>query len=90
MSFDLTIDKVTNLDKSLNGTTVFVEWRRGSHKNTGITKRALVTKLEANWHEAVTISCNLYKDTKKDKFDEKVLTLTLKEVCGSFASAGSH
>ncbi len=80
MTFDVNIVKVSNLDKKYNGSTLFVEWKRGSRKNSSSTKRAFVSKNEAFWGDSFQISTHLYKEKDKDKFDSKTLTLTLKEV----------
>lgn len=81
VSFDIVVRKASNLDKSLNGTTVYIEWRRGSKRATGMTKRALVTKNEAVWSEPINCTCTMFHDSRTDKYDEKSISFYLKEVC---------
>jgi hypothetical protein len=81
--FEITFHKVTGLEKKLNGSTIFIHWKRGSRKNLGNSKRALVSKGEAKWGDVAPIKAHLYKDpkeTKKEKYDSKLLTLEIKEV----------
>lgn len=81
VQFDIMLKKVTQLDKSLNGSTVFVEWKRkGGTQASGMTKRSLVAKNEATWNESFSVSATIFKDPKSDTFDPKKLYLTLKEV----------
>lgn len=79
--FDIQVKKVTNL-KDVNGSSVFISWRRGTKKNAGDTRRVLVAKNEATWTDAehLAFDSKLFMDPKSQKFDEKTLSLTLKEV----------
>lgn len=84
MTFDVNVMKVSGLEKKYNGSTLFLEWKRGSRKNSSSTKRAFVAKNEAFWGDSFQISTHLYKEKEKDKFESKTLTLTLKEVIFKF------
>src|SRR5690606_29211821 len=42
IKYEITVKKITKLPEKLNGSTIFILWRRGSRKNQGLTKRALV------------------------------------------------
>src|SRR5690242_19093987 len=79
VSFEVTIVRAFNLEKSLNGSTVYIQWRRGSKSASGMTTRALVSKNEAYWNEPVTFTSTFYKNSH-EKFDKKELTFSLKEV----------
>jgi hypothetical protein len=79
VQYDIIVQRAVKLDKGLNGATAFVEWKRGK-SNSGFTKRVLVSKNEAVWGESITLTCTLFRDAKKDRFEQKKLTLTLKEV----------
>ena len=81
MSFEISVKKVTNL-KDVNGSSVFISWRRGTKKTAGDTRRVIVQKNEAVWDERIVFESKLFMDPKSQKFDEKTLSLTLKEVCG--------
>lgn len=78
---EIQVKKVTNLGKELNGSTVFLSWRRGTKKTSGDTKRVLANKQEAVWDEKIVFETKLFIDPKTQKIDEKKLTLSLKEVC---------
>ena len=45
IKYEITVKKITKLPEKLNGSTIFILWRRGSRKNQGLTKRALVLTL---------------------------------------------
>lgn len=72
--------KVTNL-KDVNGSSVFISWRRGTKKTAGDTRRVIAQKNEASWDERIVFESKLFMDPKSQKFDEKAFSLTLKEVC---------
>lgn len=80
VNFELQIKKVTNL-KDHNGSSIYIAWRRGSKKTSGDTKRVIVDKNEASWEqqEKISFDSKLFMDPKSQKFDEKKLSLTLKE-----------
>lgn len=80
IEFTVTVKKVTNLGstKIRDGATLFLEWKRGSRKNAGTTKRALVNGNEAQWNENFTFSSSLVK--KGDEFESKTLSIKLQEV----------
>lgn len=80
IEFTITVKKITNLStvKVMDGATVFLEWKRGSRKNAGTTKRALVNGNEAQWNESFTCSSTLVK--KDDDFESKMLSIKLQEV----------
>ena len=80
VAFDFVIEKAFNLDPSMNGSTIYITWRRGSNTKSGMTKRALVSKNEAYWNEPFTFSSTFFRDSR-DKYDEKSISLELKEVC---------
>lgn len=48
IQYEITIERVKYLPKELNGSTIFIEWKRGS-KIGGTSKRALVTDQTGNW-----------------------------------------
>ncbi len=79
--FEIHLRKASNLDKSFHGTTVFIEWKRGSRRCTGTSKRALVTsKGEATWGETILCTGTMFRDPRTDKYDEKQISFDLKEV----------
>lgn len=74
------VKKVTNL-KEHNGASVYIAWRRGNKKTSGDTKRVIANKNEAVWdNERIIFESKLFMDPRSMKFDEKSLSLTLKEV----------
>jgi hypothetical protein len=79
VSFEIQVKKVTNL-KDAAGSSVFISWRRGTKKTAGDTRRVIATKSEAVWdNERLCFESKLFMDPKSQKFDEKILSLTLKE-----------
>lgn len=80
--FTVTFHGIKKLEKSLNGSTVYIEWKRSSKPGcNGITKRALVSNGDANWPaEPVTFAASFYKEAKSEKLDKKLLQVTLMEV----------
>jgi len=76
--FDITFERAFHLDSGLNGSTVFLAWRRGSKKKSGMTKKALVKQNEAIWRDLQSISGNLYRDSN-GHWDEKLFTVELRE-----------
>lgn len=80
--FTVTFHSLKKLDKKLNGSTVYIEWKRSSKPGcNGITKRALVANGDANWpSEPVTFAASFYKERNSDKLDKKLLQLALVEV----------
>lgn len=74
LSFEIVAERAFNLEKSLNGSTIYVAWRRGSKNNSGITKRVLVNKNEAIWRETFTVTTKLYRDSR-EQFEEKRLSI---------------
>ena len=81
VEFEVTIIRAKNLDKSLNGSTIFIEWRRGSHKQAGTTRRVLVTNGNSGWDEKITFTSTIFKSSHGDKFDEKPIRFDINEVC---------
>ena len=81
--FECTIKKVTNLAENLNGSTLYIEWRRGARNNSGMTKRALVRDREAQWGESINFECTFMRDSTTHLFDRKHVVFTLKEVSTS-------
>lgn len=79
VAFDVVLERATNLDSKLNGSTVFIEWKRGSKRVAGTTKRALVTNEQAVWAETISFTSTIFKDTT-DRFDEKKINFHLLEV----------
>jgi len=78
--FDLQVKKINRLPDRLNGSTLFILWRRGSKKNSGQTKRALVKDGEATWGESISFVCSLFRESDSDRFDAKTIAFALKEV----------
>lgn len=81
----MTIERLVGLSKAHENHTVYIEWRRGSKKKTGLTKRVLVSRLphltvrgNAVWDEQIKIASTFFKD-KKGKFDSKKMSLKIKE-----------
>eukprot|EP01118_Nematostelium_gracile_P011476 TRINITY_DN4074_c0_g2_i1.p1 TRINITY_DN4074_c0_g2~~TRINITY_DN4074_c0_g2_i1.p1 ORF type:complete len:434 (-),score=125.67 TRINITY_DN4074_c0_g2_i1:24-1325(-) len=79
VEFNVTIVRAKNLDKALNGSTIFIEWRRGSNRISGTTRRVLVNNSTAGWDEKVTFTCTIFKNAKSDKFDEKAIKFAINE-----------
>lgn len=82
VGFSITFLNIKKVDKSLNGSTVFLDWKRSSKPGcSGFTKRALVSNTEANWpQEPITFTSTFFKEPRGDKFDKKVLQVVLMEV----------
>lgn len=78
VSFELALKKVTNL-KGYAGSSVFISWRRGTKKTAGDTRRVIAGQAEAEWDERIVFESKLFMDPKSQKFDEKTLSLTIKE-----------
>src|SRR4051812_38736104 len=80
VQFTVTFHSIKKLEKKLNGSTVFIEWKRSSKPGcNGMTKRALVSNGDANWNaETITFSGTFFRDG--DKFDKKLLQISLVEV----------
>eukprot|EP00727_Mastigamoeba_balamuthi_P000318 m51a1_g10283 hypothetical protein (699) ;mRNA; r:85662-88605 len=80
VEFDVHVRRVTNL-KGRSGSTVFINWRRGTNANTGMTKSALVTAgEEAVFEEHVVFAGTLFRDAATGAYDEKKLSVALREV----------
>ena len=66
------------------GSTVFIAWRRGSNKKSGLTRRSLVTAAgtgsEAVFAEHVVFSGTTFRDAGNGALDEKLVSLSLREV----------
>ncbi|KAL6046281.1 hypothetical protein QOT17_022293 [Balamuthia mandrillaris] len=75
----VTVKRATAVPEKLNGCTLFLAWRRGSKKNSGLTKRALVRNHQASWDESFSFMCTLARDSTTGLFDAKTLTLILRE-----------
>src|SRR5690625_3950643 len=80
IQFNFTVKKVSRLPERMNGSTVYIMWRRGSKQNSGMTKRALVKDAEAVWSETISFVCSLFKDDENDQFENKTISFALKEV----------
>ena len=78
--FDLQVKKINRLPERLNGSTLFLLWRRGSKKHSGQTKRALVKDGEATWEESISFVCSLFREPDSERFDAKTIAFALKEV----------
>jgi hypothetical protein len=76
--------KLTN-SPDLNGKTVAIAWKRGNALHAGSTKDAVVENGEATWNEKIIIKGTLFRDADSDKFDEKLVALTLKQDTRVFA-----
>jgi len=79
LQFEILVGKVTGIASKLDGGTVLISWRRGSG-NKGTTKRVLVEKNVASWNEKIVFTSTLFKDETTNLYEEKYLSLTLKEV----------
>ena len=80
VEYEVTLVRAKNLDKALNGSTIFIEWRRGSASLCGTTRRVLVQNQCAGWDEKISFSCTIFKSTHSDKFDEKAIKFNINEV----------
>eukprot|EP01116_Phalansterium_solitarium_P022034 TRINITY_DN7124_c0_g1_i1.p1 TRINITY_DN7124_c0_g1~~TRINITY_DN7124_c0_g1_i1.p1 ORF type:complete len:828 (+),score=357.02 TRINITY_DN7124_c0_g1_i1:257-2740(+) len=80
VEFQVTFSKASQLDKSVNGSTVSIGWKRGK-KAVGSTKRALVANGSASWADADTavFACSCFRGDKAKTFDKKSFKLSLLE-----------
>ncbi|GAM29318.1 hypothetical protein SAMD00019534_124940 [Acytostelium subglobosum LB1] len=72
------VKKVANL-KELNGSSVFISWRRGTSKVQGETTHTIVRNGEATFEEKISFESKFFIDAKTQKPDEKKLSMSLKE-----------
>ncbi len=80
IKFEVHVKKIYKLPERMNGSTLLVMWRRGSKKNSGLTKRALVKDAAAHWEEKFSFVCSLFRDTDTDEYEPKTISFALKEV----------
>lgn len=79
IKYEITVKKITKLPEKLNGSTIFILWRRGSRKNQGLTKRALARDCLATWEEKIVFTCSLTRESEADEFDARGISFSLKE-----------
>lgn len=79
LGFEIIILKAHHLEKGLNGSTIFIQWRRGSKKKSGTTKRALVNSSECTWNEKITFTSTFFRDPRTRQCDTKLISFILKE-----------
>eukprot|EP00033_Pygsuia_biforma_P002323 GCRY01002571.1.p1 GENE.GCRY01002571.1~~GCRY01002571.1.p1 ORF type:complete len:1016 (+),score=145.87 GCRY01002571.1:145-3192(+) len=88
VSATLTVHCVQQLPSAINGKTLFVVWKRGSHKKQvankgkvekGFTRVAFAMNGVARWNESFDFNCTFFYTTKEKKksnsvFDPKIVT----------------
>lgn len=77
VEFDVHVQQLTGVE-ALEGRAVFVCWKRGSRKKSGMTRRALVQGGVARFNEHIIFSGTLFTDTR-GAADAKVLQLYVRE-----------
>lgn len=85
--FDVVIKKLINI-QDLNGKAVALAWKRGT--STGSTKEVVVANGEAVWNEKITVKGTLFGDPENEKFDEKDIVFSLKQVFEWIKQAYKH
>ncbi|EGG19477.1 C2 calcium/lipid-binding region-containing protein [Cavenderia fasciculata] len=76
---EVVIKKVTNL-KELNGSSVFIQWKRGSSsKSSGDTSHLMVKNGESIFDEKISFESKFFIDPKTQKPDGKKVAFSLKE-----------